>query len=73
MAINSVINSTNFSIVFKAGITEDGKDILKTASWKCNPSASNEDIFNLGSALSVLYPFGIFDVLKEVNSSLVEE
>jgi len=73
MAISSIVNSTNFVLAYKVGTSEDGKDILKSTSWKCNSSASNDAIFRLGISMSTLFPYGVFDILKVVTSSLIEE
>lgn len=73
MAVTSVINSTSFTLQYKTGITSEGKDVLKSTSWKCNSAATDESLYALGTAMSTLFPFGVSDILRVVNSSLSEE
>lgn len=74
MTITKIQNSIKLKEIHKAGVDGDGKDILKSNTFSnINGSSTNESIYTAASAISPLFQFGISDVQKIENFSIVEE
>lgn len=74
MAVISNQADSKFKIVLNAGVDENNRTIVKSKTFsRVKGSASNEDLFNLGVAISDLQTHTLNNIIRYDEYELVDE
>ncbi|NLJ57664.1 MAG: DUF1659 domain-containing protein [Tissierellia bacterium] len=74
MAVITNQADSKFKIVVSAGVDDNNKAILKSKTFSnVKASAENEDLYNLGVAISDLQEYELTNILRIDEFELIEE
>ncbi|MFA9423431.1 MAG: DUF1659 domain-containing protein [Sedimentibacter sp.] len=74
MAVVTNQADSKFKLVLNAGVDEDNKDIIINKTFSNVKSAvTNEDLYNLGVALSELQSYALTNIVRYEEYQLINE
>ncbi|MGL4730931.1 MAG: DUF1659 domain-containing protein [Clostridium sp.] len=72
MAVSNVKTSSAINLVYKVGVDEEGKDIMKSQRFsKIKINANDEDIYSVATELGKFVAGDIHKIIKEDKGHLI--
>ncbi|MDP4179399.1 MAG: DUF1659 domain-containing protein [Bacillota bacterium] len=74
MAIISTTVQSTASLKFKTGVNAQGKDVFKSQKFSnIKTSASNDDIFAVGTSMGTLLMYPVTDILRDDSNQIINQ
>ena len=74
MAVVTNQSNSKLKIVLNAGLDENNKDIIKNKNFSnVKAAVTNEDLYNLGVAMSELQSYSLMSVVRYEEYELLEQ
>lgn len=74
MAVVTNQSNSKLKLVLNAGLDENNKDIIKNKNYSnVKAAVTNEDLYNLGVAMSELQSYSLMSVVRYEEYELLEQ